>query len=127
MLTGSPPFTGSTFAQIFDQHSNSPIPSVREMAASCPEPIDTLICLLLDKDPGGRPINAREVQGTLAQTCFDECGINLREVYEERLGTERVQELVVGVACDRDVSWSRLAMIAGLVAVGIAAAALLGR
>ena len=97
------------------------------MAASCPEPIDTLIRLLLDKDPGGRPINAREAQGTLAQTCFDERGINLRAMFEERLGTAGVQELVVGGGYEREVSWSRLAMIAGLLAVGIAAAALLGR
>jgi serine/threonine protein kinase len=127
MLTGAPPFIGSSFAQIFDQHLNSPIPSVREMAADCPEPIDTLVRLLLDKDPGGRPINAREAQGTLAQTCFDEHGINLREMFEERLGTAGVQELVVGDLHERDVSWGRLAMIAGLLALGITAAALLGR
>lgn len=127
MLTGSPPFTGASFAQIFDQHLNAPIPSAREMAANCPEPIDTLIGKLLDKFPAGRPINAREAQGTLAQTYFDETGVNLRATFEERLGTAGVQELVTGSYQDRDVSWQRLAVIAGLIALSIAVAAVLGR
>lgn len=127
MMTGSPPFTGTSFAQIFDQHLNSPIPSVRTFAADCPEPIDALVRNLLCKQPDGRPLIAREAQGTLAQTYFDETEVNLREMFEERLGTAGVQEMVARADETRDVSWQRLAVVVGLVAVGVAAAALLGR
>lgn len=127
MLTGSPPFTGSSFAQIFDQHLNAPVPTVQGLAADCPESIDTLVRVLLDKNPAGRPLSAREAQGTLAQTYFDKTKINLREMFEERLGTAGVQELVVSNAHERDVSWRSLAVIAGLIVVAVTAAAVVGQ
>lgn len=127
MMTGSPPFTGASFAQIFDQHLNAPIPGTRSLVADCPEPIDALITKLLDKDPSVRLLSAREAQGTLAQTYFDETGINLRKTFEERLGTDGVQEMVAGSGQERDISWQRLAVVLGLVVAGVAAAAVLGR
>ena len=66
-LTGKPPFTGAGFADIFEQHLRRAPPPVRSIAHAVPKEIDALVLELLAKDPADRPLNARAVQGRLAE------------------------------------------------------------
>jgi serine/threonine protein kinase len=65
MLSGSPPFRGEHFAELFERHLHDPPPSLRDAAINCPQELDSLIQNLLAKRPGDRPFNARSVQGEL--------------------------------------------------------------
>ena len=67
MISGRNPYEGVNFAQIFDQHLNSPPPSVRDLVSEVPPELDALIREMLSKDPAERPYNARCVQGRLAE------------------------------------------------------------
>ena len=66
-LTGKPPFTGAGFADIFEQHLRQPPPPVRSLAHAVPRELDALVGELLAKSPRDRPLNARAVQGRLAE------------------------------------------------------------
>jgi serine/threonine protein kinase len=80
MLTARPPYQGTTFAQVWDQHMNAAPPSVRAaqtdagVRVTCPEWLDDLIRKLLAKKPHERPFNARAVEGVLLQHLLDEFG-----------------------------------------------------
>ncbi|QDT14898.1 serine/threonine protein kinase [Alienimonas californiensis] len=66
-LTGRPPFTGAGFADIFEQHlRRSPVP-VKKVCGLVPTDLDAVVSELLEKDPKKRPLNARAVQGRLAE------------------------------------------------------------
>jgi len=59
LLTGDPPFLGSTPATTMHMHCKSPIPRAAEIALDCPVALDQLITRLLAKEPDGRPGSAR--------------------------------------------------------------------
>jgi serine/threonine protein kinase len=71
MITGHAPFQGTNFAQIFDQHLNVVAPPIRSEVPDCPEEVDEVVRQLLAKNPKERPINARTVQGRIAQAYID--------------------------------------------------------
>ncbi|MCG8584581.1 MAG: serine/threonine protein kinase [Pirellulales bacterium] len=130
LLTGRTPYIGDNFAQIFDQHLQSPIPSVREFAADCPRELDDLVTHLLDKEPGKRPLNARAVQSELVDIFEKHTGKKTEAV--ERHADDRSAESVrpdlrelpgrIRFGESRDVSWIRMLALAALVAalVGVA-------
>ncbi|MEM6470089.1 MAG: serine/threonine-protein kinase [Planctomycetota bacterium] len=70
MLTARKVFLGENYAQLFDQHLKEPAPSVRKFC-DCPESLDQVILLLLEKDPEKRPFNARQVQAVMLETARD--------------------------------------------------------
>jgi serine/threonine protein kinase len=65
MLVGRPPFQGTNFAQLFEQHLRSPAPRVRDFSTDIPQRMDDVIHELLQKSPEARPFNARHVQGIM--------------------------------------------------------------
>lgn len=65
MVTGYPPYDGSNFARIFDQHLNSDPPNIRDKVPECPEELEAMVIKLMAKHPAQRPFNARYVQGFL--------------------------------------------------------------
>jgi eukaryotic-like serine/threonine-protein kinase len=67
LLTGQPPFIGSTPAATMHMHCKAPIPRAAEVALDCPVALDQLITRLLSKDPDDRPGNAVEVARELAK------------------------------------------------------------
>lgn len=71
MLVGTPPFQGTNFAEIFNQHLESPVPSIRESSPDCPEKLEELVSHLLKKQAFERPDTAREVQGRLGEVLID--------------------------------------------------------
>jgi serine/threonine protein kinase len=67
ILAGRVPFEGTNFAQIFDLHLHNSPPSVRVFTPDCPEELEKIIYHLLKKKQHERPLNARAVQGMLAE------------------------------------------------------------
>ncbi len=67
MLTGRPPFEGNNFAQIFEHHLHSSPPSIRVFTPECPRELEQIVLQMLSKDQEQRPLNAREVQGRIAE------------------------------------------------------------
>ncbi len=119
MLTGKPPYMGANFAQVWDQHLNKPIPSVREAGVECPEWLDTLVQQLMSKEPEGRPFNARSVEGLLRQQLADEFG-----AAEYRKLTRNLPELTSDPAADPGPRMWVLWVVLGVIVVGLAIAAM---
>ena len=67
MATGQPPFSGVHPVAVISQHLNETPLSPMSRDPSCPTLLDTLIMLLLAKDPGDRPGSAGDVLAALAQ------------------------------------------------------------
>jgi eukaryotic-like serine/threonine-protein kinase len=67
LLTGEPPFIGSTPAATMHMHCKSPVPRVTEVALDCPVALENLINRLLAKDPDDRPASALEVARALGE------------------------------------------------------------
>jgi serine/threonine protein kinase len=65
MLSGKPPFIGANFAQIWDQHLHAQPKGLRAAGVDCPEWLEKLVVMLLEKEPRKRPFNARTVQGVI--------------------------------------------------------------
>jgi len=65
VLTGKPPFDGTSAAEILDQHLNKSAPRVSLTAFDCPSDLDTLVSSLLEKNPEKRPASATEIQQRL--------------------------------------------------------------
>lgn len=133
LLTGSPPFQGNNFAQIFDQHLKAEPPRVRDYQVECPAQIDSLIAHLLAKDPDQRPFNARWVQGYLGDLLQADSESEATLVDLSASEITAAQQLLskrVNQRHDvqpRDVSWGKLAMIFAFVVVLILAFAFLNR
>jgi TolB-like protein/Flp pilus assembly protein TadD len=64
MLSGNPPFQGSA-AELMDQHQRAAPPLVK--LRNIPEPIITLLQVLLEKDPGQRFLNPAQLQNALTK------------------------------------------------------------
>ena len=71
-LTGRPPFTGSNFADIFEQHLRQTAAPIGRLCPSVPGGVGDAVAELLAKEPADRPLNARAVQGRLAEALLAE-------------------------------------------------------
>lgn len=133
LVTGKPPYEGRNLARIFHQHLSAEPPSARERVAECPEVLDDLIQRLLSKDPDDRPINARSIQGVLAETLSKIVGPHIIDTLKHchQTGSRRLGRLISPEPLTtNDVSWKQLgiaaATIVGLIA-GAAALRFFGR
>ncbi|MDA0920150.1 MAG: serine/threonine-protein kinase [Planctomycetota bacterium] len=127
LVTGKPPYEGTNFARIFDQHLRAEPPSARERVPECPQVLDELIQSLLSKDPDDRPINARSVQGILAETLSEIVGPQIIDTLKRchQTGSRRLERLITPEKLTtNEVSWSQLgkaaAAIAGLITIAAA-------
>jgi serine/threonine-protein kinase len=64
LLTGTPPFTGTTVDVVMRQHLDTPPPPIAR--TDVPEELKTLVTHLLAKDPAARPSSAAAVTALLA-------------------------------------------------------------
>lgn len=62
MLTFHVPYDGKTDMDVMHGHTEQPVPSVRQVVPTCPEPVDTLVRELLSKNPDDRPKTAEEAR-----------------------------------------------------------------
>src|SRR5205823_9638020 len=66
LLTGRKPFTGETAMEVFLQHANkTEYKTPAEIVMEVPIWLDTLVCQLMEKDPGKRPFSATAVADAL--------------------------------------------------------------
>lgn len=138
MVVGHLPFQGSNFAQIFDQHLHTAPPSMCDEVPDCPPALDAVVQDLLAKDPADRPINARLVQGRIAQIYIEwqerENGrVDWNPAEIRKLGPGAEPKTSAEDAYDGDeivpasVSWPKLAGLAGVCAAAVAIAVWLSR
>ncbi|MCA9234947.1 MAG: serine/threonine protein kinase [Planctomycetales bacterium] len=118
MLTGKPPFVGANFAQIWDQHLHKEPPGIRDQGIECPTWLEQLVMQLLQKDPQGRPFNARAVQGAIKEHLVDEFGPDLGALTQDMPPLEEPHE---------GISPARILVAALLLGAIILAAVLAGR
>jgi serine/threonine protein kinase len=137
MIAGRLPYKGTNFAQIFDQHLHAPPPHLREEVEDCPEGLDEVVRDLLAKDPDERPVNARVVQGRIAQIYIEwqerELGrVDWDPATIRRLGPGAApahsadDAFVVVPPVPASVSWGRLAALIGGLALVVAAVRWIG-
>jgi eukaryotic-like serine/threonine-protein kinase len=119
MLTGSPPFSGTNFAETWTQHLHKTPPSMRERGVDCPEWLDELILQLLNKDSEKRPFNARAVQGILKEHLSAEYGSDVSRLTQF---VPPLEEQPSG-----EPSLKRLLIATLLLAAIVASAAFIGR
>jgi serine/threonine-protein kinase len=67
LLTGKPPFSAESSAEIMFQHLEKPPPRVSSIALDCPIWLDALIGSLLEKEPEKRPRDATAVHQALVE------------------------------------------------------------
>jgi class 3 adenylate cyclase/septal ring-binding cell division protein DamX/tRNA A-37 threonylcarbamoyl transferase component Bud32 len=65
MLTGRPPFVGDDLLAVVSQHVNKMPDPPSKFAPEIPAALDALVLKLLEKDPAGRPADAKTVGETL--------------------------------------------------------------
>jgi serine/threonine protein kinase len=141
MLSGRTPFIGENFPRLFDQHLRAAPPHVQTLVTNVPHELDEIIDRMLAKDQEDRPHSARQVQGvmlqigeqyalgtksphssTLAQSdspsaVSNEIDTPAAQVTElGRMLLARQLEAQWGTT-RRDVSWTKLAALAGVLLV----------
>jgi serine/threonine protein kinase len=143
MLTGQKPFQGDNFAQLFEQHLRAAPPHVRDLLPGCPKELDETIVRLLAKDPLQRPFNARQVQGVMLEILEkyhveprQRAGIKDQGSSSDvgaatvEVGRKQLQKRIaarLGEGETREVSWSLLLAILGMIAAVIALLAIIMR
>lgn len=143
MLTGQKPFQGDNFAQLFEQHLRAAPPHVRDLLPGCPKELDEIIVRLLAKDSLQRPFNARQVQGVMLEILEKyhveprlQAGIRDRGSSADvgaatvEVGRKQLQKRIaarLGEGESRDVSWTLLFAILGMIAAVIALLAIIMR
>ncbi|MBM3980211.1 MAG: serine/threonine protein kinase [Planctomycetes bacterium] len=66
LLTGRPPFEGSTVGKLLTAHLTQPAPDVRAVRADAPADLAAVVARCLAKDPKDRPQSAAELDAALA-------------------------------------------------------------
>lgn len=142
LLTGSPPYQGENFAQLFDQHLHREPPRVRDLVAECPPQLDQIIARMLAKQPEDRPFNARQVQGLLLElanplTRDGSAAVAGSEESSDDVGSANVsargremlrRQIRAGHPREHqgDISWQRLTVLFGALILMILLAVLAG-
>lgn len=65
LLTGKPPFEGSSLVDLLHKHRYAQFTPPRRLVPEIPHELDEIICNLLDKDPATRPASALVLQRRL--------------------------------------------------------------
>ncbi len=143
MLTGRKPYVAETFPQLFEQHLHAAPPKASDFAPGCPPELDEIIIELLAKNPEDRPFNARGVQGKMLQIIEK---YNLLEPNTELKRETPSRDVSAGQVSDighrmlrrqiearlggptrSGVSWTKMAVVIGLLAVLLAVVMLMQR
>lgn len=71
LLTGAPPFSGSTYT-VMHAHAEHPVPSMRARRADCPPELEAAIVRMMAKNPVQRFPSLTEALGALGATALPE-------------------------------------------------------
>ena len=71
MLSGNPPFQGTSFPVIFEQHLKETPTPLHLTAPETPKSLQDVVLQQLDKSPQQRPFNARMIQGIMSELKLD--------------------------------------------------------
>ena len=126
MLTGNPPFQGSTFPVIFEQHLKETPTPIYMNAPETPKLLQEVVLQQLSKTPQDRPFNARAIQGIMSE-------LKLEWEDDEQRYQQELSRLKVAFDADpftvygpkRDVSWKTLLVWFTMLGMGITIIALL--
>ncbi|MGV3484662.1 MAG: serine/threonine protein kinase [Planctomycetaceae bacterium] len=137
MLTGHKPYVADTFPQLFELHLRAEPPRASQIAVGCPPELDQVIVDLLAKKPEDRPFNARGVQAKMLQiaekyhlqdTEVATPSTNAADVPAGQvsdLGQRMLRrhiEARLGGGSRAEISWTKMAVLLGLVALLLASA-----
>ncbi len=126
MLTGNPPFQGTNFPVIFDQHLKDKPQPLHIAAPDAPASLQEVILQQLEKAPQDRPFNARAIQGILSELKLDWNDDQQR--YQEELSRLKTAFDASPYAVHTpkcDVSWKTLTLWLVVLAMGVTIIALL--
>ena len=126
MLTSNPPFQGSTFPVIFEQHLKETPTPIYMNAPETPKLLQEVVLQQLSKTPQDRPFNARAIQGIMSE-------LKLEWENDEQRYQQELSRLKVAFDADpftvygpkRDVSWKTLLVWFTMLGMGITIIALL--
>jgi hypothetical protein len=119
MLTGQPPFMGATPQAVLAAHVTEAPVNVTQRRTTIPPPLAQLIMRCLEKKPADRPQSAEELLPILEGLATPSGGITPTQ-------TVPVQAVPAPPRSGRGLRWPAIA-VAGLVAVGLGAGAILLR
>ncbi|MHC5212382.1 MAG: bifunctional serine/threonine-protein kinase/formylglycine-generating enzyme family protein [Planctomycetota bacterium] len=67
LITGRPPFSGATLAEVLSAHATEPVPSLRALRPDTPPELDALVARALAKQPADRFADGAELAQALAE------------------------------------------------------------
>ena len=120
MLSGNPPFQGTSFPVIFEQHLKEPATPLHLCSPETPKSLQEVVMQQLAKLPQDRPFNARTIQGIMSELKLD------WEENEQRYQKE-LNRLSVAFDADpftvygprREISWKTLVLWLAIFGMGI--------
>ena len=66
LLTGKPPFSGQSSAELLMAHANKPVPSPSKLAPTIPADLESVVLRCLEKKPGNRFQDVESLERALA-------------------------------------------------------------
>lgn len=98
LLTGTPPFTGSSQRAIMARHAMDPVPSVRTVRGEVPPALEAVTAKALAKTPGDRFADASEFRTAMLAAATSTAMPAARRHVLRRTGLTAGAAVVVGVA-----------------------------
>jgi serine/threonine protein kinase len=135
MLAGRPPFEGSNFAAIFELHLHAKPPSLQIFSPESPHDLEEIILKLLKKKQEERPVNARAVQGMLAEVMMNWDEERAKETMQKKSQTWAIdpdRPILSGLIHKKPVeehkiSWTRMFVVFMAVVIFVIVLQLLGK
>jgi eukaryotic-like serine/threonine-protein kinase len=123
MLTGRPPYDGSTVLAVMNAHLRAPVPCVSTTAPDVPIDLVLLCERLLAKDPNDRPQTAAEVEDALAGRAPRSVVVGPRPSAAPDLALARTASIGRvsrrGIASRAAIAVGAVAVVSALVAVSL--------
>jgi eukaryotic-like serine/threonine-protein kinase len=107
MLTGKPPFSGSSAVKVIFSHIKSPVPNILERCPALKEPIALVIYKLLEKDPKNRFNCAADTRVALMEA-FD---LQQSAVYSKSSVNKK------GIAATSFAAWKSIFLICSILLI----------
>lgn len=91
LLSGTPPFTGSSYLEVARKHINEPLPALHEIAPAIPVALELVVNHALHRDPERRFQTTRELVTAYTHVLNERLNTPKRAVIAQRI--EKIREL----------------------------------